>query len=302
MWWLFAAIASYTLLAVASLIDKVLLSGKLSNPKIYAFYVGILSAVAFLLLPLGAWANPAPLLFLTGIAAGAAQIYGSFFYLSALQKLEASRAVPIIGGLVPIFGFFLTVAVSGGVELLDSKELAGFFLLILGSWLIMANGIRIKSNQLGYILGASLLFAASVVLAKLVYLQLSFIPGFVLMAFGSTLAAISFMSSRAVRAAVFGHHRAKDAGQPSPLFFVGQAMGGLAFMTQSLAVSMAPQANVPVINAMAGVQYVFIFTFSFFLARHYPKLFREKKHPAAVAKKLFAIVLLMVGLAIFAIN
>ena len=48
MVWLILALGSYVLLAVTALIDKIPIGGPTSNPKIYAFYVGILSAAAFL--------------------------------------------------------------------------------------------------------------------------------------------------------------------------------------------------------------------------------------------------------------
>lgn len=302
MWWLFIAIGSYILLASTSLIDKILLNGTLSNPKLYAFYIGILSSAAFLLLPFGIWANPSPQLFIFGAAAGAVQIYGSYFYLSALQRFEASRAVPIIGSLVPIFGFFLTVLVSGGTAVLSPKELAGFILLISGGWLIMARGVSISRLNLFYLFQAAFLFALSVVLAKLVYLQLPFLSGFILMAFGSAFAAITFLLSRDVRGMVFIRGAVQKKSKPGLLFFAGQAMGGAAFMLQSLSVSQAPQASVPVINAMAGVQYVFLFLFSMAISFFKPGLMKEKTDSATIWQKTIAIVLIMTGLVIFALN
>jgi len=322
MLWLFIALASYVMLAATSLIDKILLNGSISNPKLYAFYVGILSASAFLFLPFGIWANPSPLIFLTGIAAGAAQIYGSYFYLTALQRFEASRTVPMIGSLVPIFGFFLTVAVSGGAAVLGLKELAGFFLLIAGGWMMMTNGFSIKKRGLMLVLLASFLFASSVVLAKLVYMQLppletgarlvifgydlslyfNFLRGFLMMAFGSVIAALTFLLSPGVRTAVFNHRSVKREARPNVLFFAGQVMGGAAFMLQSFAVSLAPQANVPVINAMAGIQYVALFICSIFLSAFFPGILKEKNDSASILQKSFAIALIMAGLAIFALS
>ncbi|MFZ3073706.1 MAG: hypothetical protein WA093_01035 [Minisyncoccales bacterium] len=302
MLWLYIAIGSYILLAATALIDKILLGGSISNPKLYAFYIGILSAVAFLLLPFGAWASPAPALFLIGVAAGAAQIYGSYFYLSALGRFEASRVVPIIGSLVPIFGFFLTALVSGGKAVLELKEMAGFFLLIAGSWLIMAKGISFKRSGFLWISMASLLFASSVVLSKLVYLRLAFLGGFLLVAFGSVAAALSFLLSGDVRKTVFGHHSVKKAARPNFLFFIGQIAGGAAFLLQSLAVSLAPQANVPVINAMAGIQYISLFVLSIIISIFLPGILKEKVNSGAVVQKAAAIALIMLGLAIFALN
>ena len=302
MAWLIVAICSYVFLAVTSLIDKILLSGSLSNPKLYAFYVGILSSAAFLLLPFGIWANPGWRLLLIGAAAGAAQIYGSYFYLAALQRLEASRAVPIIGSLVPLFGFFLTAAVSGGTAILSARELAGFVLLIAGGWLIVARGVPIRNGGLHYVVQASFLFALAVILSKLVYLELPFIGGFILLAFGSVFAALTFLFSTEVRRTVFGHHSVKKEARPNILFFAGQVLGGGAFLLQSFSVSLAPQASVPVINAMAGVQYVFLLLFSTIISFFFPGMIKEKTDAHSIIQKLIAIMLIMIGLAIFALT
>ncbi len=300
MVWLFVALGAYFLLAGAALIDKFLLAGKLDDPKIYAFYVGILSSAAFLLLPFGFWGDPPPLVFVFGIAAGASQIFGCYFYFSALKKMEAARAVPAVGSLVPIAAFFLTALASGGEAVLTQNELAGFFLLIAGGWMITAKGFLPSKIGLRSIFLAAFLFASNVVLAKLVYLQMPFLKGFLLMAFGSTTAAMGFLFFKSVRRAVFSLKGGHKQGQPNLLFFFGQTMGGSAFLLQSLAVSLAPQANVPVINALAGAQYVFIFIFSLFLAKHFPKVFIRKKSPTVLAQKIIAILLIIIGLVIFA--
>jgi hypothetical protein len=302
MLWLLVAVSSYILLAVTSLIDKVLLSGKLTDPKLYAFYIGILTAAAFLLLPFGVLAPVAPAIFFLGMVAGMTQIYGSYFYLAALGRFEASRVVPLIGSLVPIFGFFLTALVSGGAAVLSSWEFAGFLLLIAGGWLIMADHVSIKKKSLGLIFLAALFFALTVVVAKLVYLRLPFLNGFILIAFGSATAAVTFLLSKNVRRVVFGKHSADYKGKPNFLFFFGQGLGGAAFLLQSFAVSLAPQASVPVINAMAGVQYVFLFFFAALLSLRLPDLVKEKMTRAVFVQKTAAIILIMAGLAIFALN
>lgn len=298
MVWLFVALAAFSLLAVVALIDKFLLAGKIDNPKIFSFYVGILSSAALLLLPFGFWANPAPSVFLLAICAGAAQIYGGFFYFSALKRLETARVVPVVGSLTPVCAFFLMAAASGGAAILGQKELIGFFFLIAGGWLMMARGVSIKKSAVFFVLAAPLFFAANIVLAKMVYLRLEFLEGFLLMAFGSAGAALTFLLAPSVRQTVF-HPRRDKQRQPNILFFFGQGLGASAFFLQSFAVSLAPQANVPVVNAMAGVQYSLIFVFSLILSRRWPKIFGARLSLADLAQKITAIFFIAAGLAVF---
>jgi hypothetical protein len=113
---------------------------------------------------------------------------------------------------------------------------------------------------------------------------------------------MSFLLSRDVRNSVFGSHAAQEKAKPHFLFFAGQAMGGLAFMLQSFSVSLAPQASVPAINAMAGIQYVAIFVFSIVISHYFPHILKEKAAPGTIVQRLVAIALIMFGLAIFALN
>jgi hypothetical protein len=98
MVWLFVALAAFSLFAAMAMIDKFLLSGKIGDPRIYAFYVGILSSAALALLPFGFWSHPAPAVFAWAFLAGAAQIYGNFFYFSALKVLPGGGVVGVWWG------------------------------------------------------------------------------------------------------------------------------------------------------------------------------------------------------------
>lgn len=94
-----------------------------------------------------------------------------FWFLKALRLFEASRVVPAVGGLLPIFAFFLIYAFSGGKEILKFWEFLAFDLLILGSVLVTyerAKKIFLKSLQVSGI--AAFFLALSFVLAKYVYL------------------------------------------------------------------------------------------------------------------------------------
>jgi len=123
------------------------------------------------------------------------------------------------------------------------------------------------------------------------------------MSFGSVLAALSFLLSPKVRIALFQSSPADNtSNKPNILFFIGQLLGAAAFLLQSFAVSLAPQANVPVINAMAGVQYIFLFLFSLLISFFFPGLLREKNDSVSIIQKAIAILLIMIGLVIFTLN
>lgn len=77
------------------------------------------------------------------------------------------------------------------------------------------------------------------------------------------------------------------------LFFANQGMGGLGTILIHYAVSLI---NVALINAMQGVQYVFVLIFAMMFAKKYPKLFREKTTRFAIGQKIIAVCLVLFGL------
>lgn len=78
MLWLTVTISAYFLLAIVALIDKYLISGPIPNPKVYAFYVGILGILALFLFPLG-FLVPNSLDIILSLLAGALYIFAPSF-------------------------------------------------------------------------------------------------------------------------------------------------------------------------------------------------------------------------------
>ena len=136
MLWLIVIISAYFIFAIVSLGDKYLLIGP-PNPKSYSFYVGVLWILALFLIPFVGFSVPdlyqIPLCFL----AGAVYIFALLGFFEGLEKFEASRIVPAIGGILPLFTFALVYLFSGRKEILDFREGLAFVLLILGSIFIV---------------------------------------------------------------------------------------------------------------------------------------------------------------------
>lgn len=299
--WLIVAVTAYFLLAVVSLADKFLLGGSLSNPKVYAFYVGALGALAFVLVPLGFFVLPSNVFLLAAaLLSGSCQIWGTFFYFDSLKKFETSRIIPAIGGLQPIFAFILIWFFGGGKDEITGGQAVAFFLMVAGSVAIVYDpkALSFKSAKLGAL--AAFLYALAVVFAKTVYNSLPFFPGFILISVGSVSTAMFFLLFREVRQEAFKIKGPAQKLSTTAFFFFNQALGASAFVLQSYAISLAPFALVAMINALAGVQYIFLFLFSTLISVYFPKLIRENISRKAVLQKSAAIILIALGLLILA--
>src|SRR6056297_240191 len=171
MTWLIAIITAYLLLAVVSLVDRYLLAGK-PDPKVYAFYVGLLSFLA-----------------------GATLIVALFSLYTALEKFEASRIITATGGLIPIFSFILVWALPGGEKVLSFSVVVSFVLLVLGSVVITWRRKALFGRSLKLSVLVAIFFALSMYLSKQVYNAIPFLNGLILIRVGSFLAALFFLFS-----------------------------------------------------------------------------------------------------------
>ena len=112
MLWLIVIIVAYFLFAIVALGDKYLLAGP-PNPKSYSFYVGVLGGLVLVLIPFVGFSIPAFYQVLFCFLAGAMFIFALLGMFEGLEKFEASRIIPAVGGILPLFTFLLVYFFSG---------------------------------------------------------------------------------------------------------------------------------------------------------------------------------------------
>ena len=317
--WFPIALISYFLFAAVKLTDKYLLKSSLPVPLAYAFYVGIFSLLGSALIlaisplvlgfpfPSGIFSVVALLarvnwlMILIAILSGVLFIWALIGFYSGVRVGEASRVVPAIGAGVAIFTlFFAQLFLNEG---LDADELLAFFLLFLGGILI---SIRISKKEFLhlnkeegiYILFASVLFALSWVLKKLVFLHHDFIIGFLWTNLGVTIGVFPLLVSAYARKEIFSRP-AKIAPKNKIIFLSNQVAGGTASILQNLAVALG---SVTLVNGLQGMENLFLLGLAFFLAIKFPRLLKEEFHGFVVWQKLFAVVLIGFGFAILSIK
>lgn len=302
MSWLAVTIFAYFILAIIFLVDKYILVSSAINPKMYAFYVGLLGAASLLLVPFFGLYIPETKGLVLALLAGAVFVYALSWFYKTLRVFEASRAVPAIGGLTPIFTFFLIYIISCGQEALSFSEMAAFILLIFGSVFISIRKDKLFTiESFKYSVVSAFLLSLSLVFAKYAYLEQTFWNGFIWRALGGTLVAIMFyLLSPEIRENAF-----KRGGRMSKkitvIFLSNQAGGALASVLQNWALFLAPLAYAPMIQALNGVQYAFILLFVIILSLKLPRLLKEEISGGALLQKVTAILLIGTGLYVLAI-
>lgn len=297
--WLTVAILAYFILAVVFLVDKYLLTSSIPDPKVYAFYVGVLGLLALLLIPVVGFYVPAPSQIVLSLLAGAVFVYGLFWFYKALQAFEPSRVVPAIGGLTPLFSFGLIYLFTLGQEKLTFQSFSAFLLLILGSILINLKKdkmVNLKSFEFSAM--AAFFLALSFVLVKYVYLAQPFWNGFLWRSLGGFLMAVCFFVLFPEIKREVTKKRERFSKKTTIIFLTNQSVGAGASILQNWAIFLAPLVFVPVINALNGTQYVFLFLLAIFLSVKFPRILKEEISREIIGQKIISILLIGVGLAL----
>lgn len=293
-WFLFA-ISGYFLNAVVAVIDKFLLGQRpTTKPPVYTFYIGILSIFAFILAPFGLdW--PGLSQFAMALLAGGLFLLSLLYLFETLDLDEASRVLPAIGGLTPILVLFLSFLFLD--ERLSLLQVLAFSLLVLGSVLITLKLGGKKRNlvkTVKFIALAILFGALSLVLIKYVYIQQGFINGFIWSRLGSFLVALLFLIWPKLRQSIFEAGRQAKSGL-SLLLVSNKTLAGGASLLINLAISLG---SVSLVNAMQGVQYVFLLILAVILSKKFPQILEEKISGKILLQKISAILIIGLGLVI----
>lgn len=315
--WLIVATTSYLINAVIYVADKFLLSKKVHSSIAYAFFVGIWSVFNFFILIFDPWVPNLQELAID-ILAGALFLVTLVFWYKALHQSEATRVVPIVGALIPIFSFVLSFIFLG--EDLSERQFLAFIILINGGILISVkrtkfyqfrNVLNKFRNVFDDLLGSfhaeyrptrrlimnsivsSFLFASYYVLIKYVYSTQPFIGGFVWSRLGSFLGVLAMLFVPYWRKLIFEQQKGQKSVGNMGFFLFVRIFAALAFIMLNWAISMG---NVALINSLQGVQYVFLILLVIFLSRKFPSLIKEEFGGGVMLQKVIGVSLVSLGL------
>ncbi len=315
--WLSIAIGAYLINAGVHVADKFLLSKKIHSSITYAFYVGIWSIFNLVLLVFAPWI-PTWWELILDLSAGLLFLATLVFWYKALHQSEATRVVPIVGALVPIFSLFLSSLFLG--ESLSQRQLLAFVVLICGGVLISIKHTKFYSAKIiiakvryvfGLVFGevhaksrptwrlitnsiiSAFFFAAYYVLIKCIYLSQPFIGGFVWSRLGSFLGVMLFLLIPVWRKRIVKHQKGIKTTKNLSFFFSVRLLAALAFIMLNWAISLG---NVAMVNALQGVQYLFLFLIILVISTKFPRVLREELGGGVMLQKIIGILFVGLGL------
>jgi len=321
MFWISLAISSYFFSALSQTFDKILLKSRIPSPATYAFYTGLTSALVIVLLPfVGALSNLALQItvIVMALAAGVIFIPAIYFLFIALSRCDISRIVPIIGGSIPIF--LLLIGLTAGIEQISKQDFLGIALFVAGGFIlateIMSNerldsfathifGIRGKRLQIcgiesrwgiGAALFSGFFFALTYYTSKIVYAAPSdFIPEFIWMRLGSVVGALIMLLIPMFRMQIFTMTPTISRSS-AEFLFANKLIGASSFLLLNASFNAAAnQSQIVIINALKGIEHLFIFILSFALTLWRPNILMEPFDYHTIVLKLIGIIAIAFG-------
>ena len=315
--WLLISISSYFINAGVYVADKFLLSKKIHSSITYAFYVGIWSIFNLLLLVFDFWIPSFQELALD-LLAGLLFLITLIFWYKALHQSEATRVVPIVGALVPIFTLLFTFAFLN--QTLGERQLLAFIILVLGGIMISIKHTKLYylknlRERIKHIFGdtfgliharyrptqrliinsvvSALFFAAYYVLIKYIYSYQPFIGGFVWSRMGTFLGVLLILFIPSWRRLIVKHQKGAKTPKNLGFFLAVRILAALAFIMLNWAISLG---NVALINSLQGTQFLFLILLVLFLSAKFPKILKEELGKGVMLQKIIGAVLIGVGL------
>jgi len=315
--WLLVTIGGYLINAGVYTADKFLLSKKIHSSISYAFFVGIWSIFNLALLPLAFWVPDMRQLSID-LLAGMLFLVALVAWYKALHQSEATRVVPIVGALTPIFSLMLSYIFLN--EFFTQQQMLAFLILIAGGVLISVKETRMYvwravaeriKNIIGNLLGhisaeyrptrrlffnsilSALCFASYYVLIKFIYIEQPFIGSFVWSRLGTFLGCIVILFVPSWKKLIAEHQ--KNARQPKNLafFLAVRIVAALAFIMLNWAISLG---SVAMVNALQGVQFLFLIIIVLIISSKYPHILKEELGRGVLAQKFIGVVLISIGL------
>jgi len=302
--WLILSIVGYIILAVVSIMDKYLLSQAKVKPALYTFYSSVFVLPILLAVPFGVSFLNSPFDWCMALLSGVTFALAMWAMFLGLEKSEVSHIGPLIGAATPFFVVLFSRLFM--TEILSSRQFLAIIFLIVGSLVISFEKSKKYSGwHLGMLWGvlSGLLFAISHVSVKYLYAHYDFLSGFVWTRAAIGLMGIFLLCHPAVYQTLFFPKfidKIKNiffsATSPSDsIFLVGvdKILSVIGIILIQYAISIG---SVSLVNALNGLQYVFLIILVLVLSRFWPKKFKEDYSKGELFQEIIASAIIVFGL------
>ncbi len=305
--WILLVVVAQLFNAVAALIDKYIVSSPLiGKPSLYAFYVSILSALSIIIFFLGDIplplegvliptfenvAIPAAVVFATSILAGLF-LFGALTGLfTGLKQADASDVIPVVGAASAVSALVLSyVFLDAGL----SPNFAGGFVLLVAGTLVLSL-YQFRYTTLLVSISSGLLFGAHFVSLKFLFSETNFDNAFFWSRMGIVVVALAFLLILPSLRSECMQKTGKAAKKLWFLIIGNKMLAGIASIILLKAIELG---DVSIIQALGGLQFVYLLGFTVFLGQDLPQVCGEKCTQRQLMRKSVAVAIILAGFAV----
>ncbi len=293
MTWLVYAVLAQLASALTVFIDKYVLvtkDGGIKHPAAYAFYTALLSGVVLVLLPFGLVTVPSyEVLFLSLISA-LCYITSLLFLYRTLQELTVTDVIPITAASGAVAtGLLASIFLTGDLPL---SHIPAFVLLTAGTFMIYCFCFPGRLVFMALMSGG--LVGVSTFVVKLAFDHAdSFANALFWPLIMNVVVALLVLAPARFFAIREGY--ADSSARTKWLVVVSKALGGLSFALTFLAIA---GGSVSVVNALGGLQLVFLLILVPLFAHQLPHVFKYELTRQTIILKILGTLLIVIGLAL----
>lgn len=311
-WIIYAVIAQF-FFAIVALIDKYIITSKVvPRPIVYAFYVSLFSTsgilfflVGFIDLPFGDLqlpqisniALPSLPFIILSLVMGYSLVLGFFYLFKAFHDADASDVVPIFQSVIAVFSFILPFVFFD--EVLSRNFILGFIFLVVGTILVSRFRVTKKIVVLAGLAGvlfAINIFAFDIMANSSIFEFTSRDNALFWSRLGIGLAALSLL----LLPNCCGGTTKDDAKHTARrkgffIIFGNRILNGIAGFLIVTAVALAGAGELSLINALGGLQFMFLLIFAIFFGDKTPYACGENCTPRERIQKFVSIAVILIG-------
>ena len=305
MTWIFLAVGAQLINAIVAILDKYIVSdtGHMPRPFVYAFYTCLLSGSWIIIFSLGFLPISLPGVTLpsfSNIKAPTLDVIGLAFFASytffmalvsmftALKEADASDVIPVVGAISALSSFSL------GYFLLDVHLSPNFVwgIALLATGTFLASRLQFPWKVAMNALHGGIFFGLYYIAIKGLFNMTSFDNGF----FWSRIAFVLFALSLLLVPSYFEKIReqTKTTRKSTGLLVLGNKI--LAGVGTLLILKATDLGDVAVVQALGGLQFVFILVIGILFARLIPESCGEEGcRDDRVIQKVIFVAIIAIG-------
>ncbi|MDD4988918.1 MAG: hypothetical protein PHV42_00635 [Candidatus Pacebacteria bacterium] len=286
--WIFLVVFAQLLNAVVVVVDKYLVTKKIPHSTVYAFFIGIMSAVVIVLIPTGQIVIPSTRILILSLLSGFTYIQAIVYLYKALRRHhDAADVIPVAGATTAISTFIFSFFILR--EILPTWFLFASILLIVGT--LLTSHFSFKPKVFFFIIASGVCLGLSSVFVKMVLTDTTFINGFFWSRIGNTFGAlVLFFWPNNFR--LIDESLRQSSSRTKLVLVFNKILAGVAAVLILYTIKLS---SASLVNALVGLQYVFLVLFGFFLGKKFSDYVYSPKHSYEVFHKIVSVAFIVSG-------